>query len=193
MIASHNTFSYMRSSWIMERFARFWRCQTVYAEQQVSIHGVQVCDIRVKKKNGSWTLCHGLACFGPKRDTLEGIISFCMGAGFEGYRLIYEDSSISLDEFRSEFESLTIGCAAKAHCVIYNPTWTVIWGTCELFIEHNKHVWYDGKPFLSNLWNLLFPSIREYALLNNRRPGESDSGHIHMYDYIQYIYDAHEA
>lgn len=187
MIASHNTFSYMKSSWLMERFSKYWRCQNASAREQVNIYHVAVCDIRVKYHKGYWRLCHGKAIFGERFSSLEYLIKYCLEYGFKKYRLIYEDKSIGRDSFLKEWMLISGSIKAKAVCCIYNPTWEYFKDSTVPVIEHNKHMWYQDMSLWKNLKNILLaPSIREYALLNNTLPEEEDDS-IHMFDYIQYV------
>ena len=183
MIATHNTFTYLPAQWYIEPFARFWRCHTVDAYRQVVLYGVEVCDIRVTFYNGKWQLCHGLARFGSKYDTLELLIYDCLSFGFKLFRLICENNH-SYNQFEKEVCGFTDNIKMKCIAVIHKPTWEYL-VPCGMFInEHNKHMWYKGWPLWKNIINFLYPSIKKYAKKNNTFLEDKA---IHMYDYLEYM------
>ena len=186
MIASHNTFSYLKSSFFNELFSVFWRCQNQNAKQQVVLYNVEVCDIRVNYNGMEWKLCHGKASFGPAFYSLESLISWCMSFGFSKFRLMYERENVGYYQFAEEWVNLPKSLTNKCVCCIYNPDWTYLYGDSSAIMEHNKHMWYKEYSLWKNLKNFLSSTIKSYAKKNNRLYEGSD---IHMYDYVQYMKD----
>ena len=186
MIASHNTFSYMKSSWLMERFSKYWRCQNISAKEQAEVYHVDVCDIRVKYHKGHWRLCHGKAMFGEKYSYLEHLIKHCLNYGFKSYRLMYESNDSGYYKFLTEFYGLPSWMRSCCIAALNKPKWDCVYGSINAIQEHNKHIWYNNKPFWKNIINLFYPSIKEYAVLNNVLP-EKEDDNIYMFDYVQYL------
>lgn len=175
MKASHNTFSYMRSTFFMELFSRFWRCQNIPATQQVDKYNVECCDIRVRYHKGYWRLCHGRAMFGIKYVYLSMLIYDCLACGFKKYRLMYETNDKGYDKFLDEFSELPLSLRKPCVAAMSNPRWELVYGQLNIINEHNKHI---------TVRNLLWPSIKRFARKHNTY---TDDGGIHMYDYVQFI------
>lgn len=184
MLASHNTFTYLKSSIWLEIFSIFWRCQNIAADKQTKDYHIEVCDIRVNYNGKKWRLCHGKASFGPTTYQLRDLIYWCLSFGFTKYRLLYERKNIGYSQFIKEWSSISSDLTNKCICCIYNPDWVYLYGDSSNIIEHNKHVWYKENNVFKNIKNFFSSTIKSYARKHNKRYEDSS---IHMYDYIQYI------
>lgn len=183
MIATHNTFTYLPAQWYIEPFARFWRCQTLDAFRQVELYGVEVCDIRVRFDNkGYWQMCHGIARSKLKFRHLRSVIRFALSFGFKKYRLMYETKG-NYRLFLKSVGRLPESLLQRSVGIIYKPTWEYVFKGEEI-IEHNKLMWHDDWTLWKNIKNVLYPSIKEYAVRNNEYK-EDDS--IHMYDFVEFM------
>ncbi len=183
MIATHNTFTYQYAG-NMELFARWWRCQTLDAYRQVWLWGVEVCDIRVTyDKRGYWQMCHGLARFGEMYPHLEDVIKYALYWGYKKYRLVYETKG-NYELFLKSVHSLPDELLKQSVGIIYKPTWEYIYKGEETIIEHNKIMWHHDWSLWKNIKNVLYPSIKKYAIRNNKY---IEDNAIHMYDYIEYM------
>lgn len=61
MIASHNTFTYLKPRcFAMNAFTKWWRCQKLSIDAQYKF-GIRMFDIRVVRHSDSWIPAHGLA------------------------------------------------------------------------------------------------------------------------------------
>lgn len=189
MIASHNTFSYLKSNWYWEIISPWWRCQNLSIEDQYSIKGFALIDIRVNiDKHGVYRLCHGSIKFGPKFNNLYTLIQFCISQTKTPplYRLLFANKVKSLEECIKDFNDLTDDVKSMCHSCIYQPSWKYIYEDEFLpdIVEHNKHMWYSDKSFWYNIFHFLIPTIKQYAKKNN--PNNFVDKQINMYDYIQY-------
>lgn len=184
MRASHNTFTYMKSSWFMEIFSFLWRCQSKSAVEQVKKYDVSVCDIRVYHSKKGWRMCHGRASYGPTFDRLSYLIHYCVAHGFKHYRLIYERNNKAITAFKTDFDEVPDYLKDECICAIHKPTWTTIYGFNGMFVEHNKHMWYEDKSLWFNIKNFFSSTIKSYAKKHNT---PSLTTHIDMFDYVEYI------
>lgn len=104
MIGSHDTFTYLKSSWIYNNCKKYWKCQKKSIEEQYEF-GIRMFDVRVfwDKK---WRLCHGKANLkGISWNTLTDIAEYMAKTCPEAiYRLWLEKGDDK--EFKKQVEDL---------------------------------------------------------------------------------------
>ena len=79
MIASHNTFSYLKPRYKIFNFLKgFWRCQELNIKEQLA-SGVEYLDVRVRyTSDGMVRLCHGFVDYGNEYDSLAELVEDCI-------------------------------------------------------------------------------------------------------------------
>ena len=75
MIASHNTFSYLKPRYkILNFFKGFWRCQDLDIKEQLA-SGVEYFDVRVRYTfDNKVRMCHGFVDYGKEYDSLAEVV-----------------------------------------------------------------------------------------------------------------------
>lgn len=94
MIGSHDSFTYLKSTnWFYNRFTRVWKTQDIDIITQYAL-GVRMFDIRVRRDNGCWRVCHGICDLKMTFPNLESICTYMQEYCPEAiYRIVLEKGS----------------------------------------------------------------------------------------------------
>lgn len=164
MIASHNTFTFMRArKWWARLLTPWWRCQI----SEYGAKSATMWDIRIRRQsNGAWTLCHGRIDLGahPICSDLTDLLN-TLGVPFDKkVRVVLERGS---ENDRQLFRNWALGSTDRrlAGTAIKNP-WE--WVQYDSIPEQSCYYkpWDSGLTLRGNLrrWihepRTLFSTIR---------------------------------
>lgn len=172
MIASHNTFTYLRPcQWWARLFPWMWRTQ----DQNISCQyfdGVRYFDIRVRRDNDKWRVCHGLVDFPLTFDSLPEILNRYSAVIC---RVILERGDKR--RFIDETDLMLQGTPPpNLHAIIIKKNWEILYQaqavrhplTSEILsapkiVDNTYRPWDSGKRFIENIIAFRPNTIRHWA------------------------------
>lgn len=194
MLASHNSFTYLRPcQWWARLCPWLWRTQTKNIPQQ-RLSGVRYFDIRVRRDERKWRVCHGLVDFPRTFDTLDEIVRIFPDAIC---RIILErgDKRRFIDEAALMVQT---DPTKNLHAVIIKKNWEVLYQAD--FIKHpltsdmipsprivdNTYCpWRSGKSLIQNIMAFRPHTIKSWA---KKHPipdnAKTDKNAVYFHDYI---------
>lgn len=91
MIGSHDSFTYLKSTnYFYNFYTKVWKTQELDVPTQYAL-GVRMFDIRVRRDNGNWRVCHGICDLKMTFPSLESICVYMQKNCPEAiYRIVLE-------------------------------------------------------------------------------------------------------
>lgn len=186
MIASHDTFTFLPAckKWL-EWFSFAWRTQTKDIYEQLSA-GVEYFDIRVRRDNNKWRVCHGMVDLERVYPSLSYI---ARQFPYQYLRIILERGDE--DDFLAEASELP-ATYENVRFIAIKRGWKVLYDMEDPIEDH------CFTPFLSDLttwqnikhlWGLLRDnwrvcSIKGWSKSHPLSPDAKESDVIHFHDMI---------
>lgn len=197
MIASHDTYTFLRPlQWWARLCPWLWRTQTRDLSEQLD-RGVRYLDIRIRRHERGWRVCHGLVDFPRTFSTLAEIPARFFPIPL---RIILERGDSCL--FEIEACRLASACQAGQHpnlhlLAVKNP-WREIHRSATItdpdtglripaphVKDHTYIPWNTGLSLMQNLRRFHPSTIARWARSHPILPGEESDPHtLHFHDRI---------
>ncbi len=149
MIGTHDSFTYLHPRrWWFIPFAFIWRTQKKDLQCQNAC-GVNYIDVRVRRTDSGWRLCHGLVDFDMEFDSLRKLLN-----AYQDYqvRLILERGS------SFEFETIAPRLSEDFPNLSFMGVkrgWKVLVNRDMRLVDYTFKPWLSGVSFMDNVKRLL--------------------------------------
>lgn len=183
MIGTHDSYTYLTPNSMIHALCSFmWRTQDKSIEQQKQL-GVTYFDIRVRRDNNKWRICHGLVDFDLTFSTLSEILDLYLGykvrlileRGNKYHEQIFSDSI----DMNKNHPALSFSCIKKG--------WKILVCKDPQIIDYTYVPWCSGLGFFENIKRFNFLStIRKWATKHNPKITKElvDDNVVHFMDYV---------
>ena len=181
MIGSHNSYTFLPAKCrLFNWFSFLWRCQTrnIYEQKKSNVY---YFDIRVRRDEDVWRVCHGIVDFNLTFNSLEEIMNVFPN---KYVRLILErgDTTLFKEEIarlEDKYPSLVFSCIKKNWEILVNRDLSII--------DSTYTPWLSGLSFWENIRRFnFFSTIKRWAKKHN--PIINDivikDSKVHFMDYI---------
>lgn len=183
MIASHDSFTYLKPRLsFMRLFAWLWKTQTKTIQEQID-SGVRYFDVRVRRVSDGWRVCHGLVDLDMTFRTISDILNFFKGYKF---RLVLERGDDTL--FRYLTPNCWEGVSDSLTAVIIKKGWEVLYreNKDEHIIDLSYTPFLSDRTLWQNLKKLRLSTPKRYARkMWQRLPDDAEqSDTVYFMDYV---------
>ena len=199
MIASHDSFTYLTASTKFFNAVSFlWRTQNKTLIEQYN-SGVRYFDIRVKRLNNKYVVCHGEVNFSKEYDTLLDIFQDIesIGKGDSTIRLILEsgdntDEELFTKELLDLIQNLERITDILDFCCI-KRTWKVLYNMSRNIIDYSFVPYHNGWSIIKNIqYAFKHPSFVFNTIKNWRKKHApeitqemiADNNILYFYDFV---------
>lgn len=182
MLGTHDSYTYLTAKKkIFEWVSFLWRTQVKSIEEQKKA-GVSYFDIRVRRDNDVWRICHGLVDFNLTYKSIEEILN-----KFSIYkvRIILERGDRE-DLFRGEVTK-HVDCPTLSFACI-KRNWKILLDRDASIIDYTYTPWLSDLSFWENVKRFnFFSTIKKWAKKHNptvTTKMKTDKNIIYFMDYI---------
>lgn len=182
MIGTHDSYTYLPAKKKIFEWVSFtWRTQVKSIEEQKK-EGVSYFDIRIRRDNDVWRICHGLVDFDLTYKTIEEIL-----ARFSIYKVrIILERGDNEDLFRGEITK-HVDCPALSFACI-KRNWKVLLDRDTNIIDYTYTPWLSDLSLWENIKRFnFFSTIKRWAKKHNPNittKMKEDKKTIYFMDYI---------
>lgn len=163
MLGTHDSYTFLKARYkVFELFSFMWRTQTKSILQQKQ-NGTRYFDIRIRRNNNKWRVCHGLVDFNLTYSTIKDIVD-----AFNGYniRIILERGNgrelfiRELEDYKSTNSPIKFACIKK--------NWEIIIDNDLPLFDFTYIPWYSNLSFIENIKRFNFlNTIKRWANKHN--------------------------
>lgn len=185
MIGSHNSFTFLHPRIkILKLFSWLWKCQNKTIGEQYR-NNVRYFDLRVRRRNNRWQLCHGIVDLDRDYESLDQLLSIFTSDCI--FRVILEKGSVEdetlfcneITRLSFAFPNLDTACIKKG--------WKIIKPQQYNLVDYSYVPWHSDWTFWDNIKSFnFFTTIKRWARKHN--PVISDitvkSTKIYFMDFI---------